>query len=193
MKTFKQLVEYLAESNRQDLYHGTSPDAVHQILRDGHIKPSDNGRVSVSRSNKYSTDWSKISNHHHAVIVLNGNSLRHNHQVRPTDFDHHGGSYDKRRFLDGMEPSLGAGRTESEESVKGHIPLKHVKEIRLHRDYYNQFTNKKMTKSEKEIRKEDPKREHWLYRGLHHEDRMKEVKEFHANLKKHNIKLTLEH
>jgi hypothetical protein len=191
MKTFRQLVEFLAESNRQDLYHGTSADTVHEIIRDGHIKPSENGRVSLSRSHKYSSEWSKISNHHHAVLVINGDSLRHNHQIKPTDFDHGGGRYDKER-VGALEPSSGR-RSESEESVKGSIHIKHIKEIRMHRDHYHALTNKAMTPSEKELHHDDPHRTNPFFKGLHHEDRVKQASDFHAALKKHNIKLTLEH
>lgn len=186
MKTFKQ---FLAENNRQDLHHGTSLENAHKILRDGHIKPSANGRVSTTRNVRYAREWASFDNHP-VTMVIDGNTLRHNHEVKPTDFDHHGGRYDTGRYKESFEPSSGR-RSESEESVKGHIPLKHVKELHMKRKDYEGMTSKKKTKSEEDLHKIDPKRTDPFLAGAHYEDRMKEAKEFHSNLKKHGIKLHL--
>ena len=165
-------------------------EAVHSILRDGHIKPSDNGRVSTTRNPRYAKEWARLGDHHPATFVLNGNTIRHNHHVRPTDFDHGGGVYDKERHDNAFEPSSGH-RSEAEESVKGSIHLKHVKELHIQRKDHHELTSKKKTQSEKEFHKEDPTHTHWMYQGMHFEDRMKQADDFHAVLKKHGIKLHL--
>lgn len=47
MQTFRT---YLSELKSAPLYHGTSLDNILQILVDGKIKASNNGRVSATRS-----------------------------------------------------------------------------------------------------------------------------------------------
>jgi hypothetical protein len=186
----KRFTEFLAENNHQDLYHGTSFDNVESILKDGHLHPSSNGRLSVSRSRRYAKQWSSISNHHSAMFVLNGNTVRHNHHVGPTDFDHHGGVYDKERYQDVMEPSEGR-RSESEEAIKGKVHLRHVKELHISRKAHDELMSPHRTESEKETHDMDPTHTHWMFKGMHHEDRMKRAKEFSNLVKKHGIKIHL--
>ena len=182
----KNFIDFLNEQSRADLYHGTPLDNVHSILKSGKIKPSDSGRTSLSRDKKY------VESGHgeEAYFKIDHDSLRHNHKIIPTDF-HMGGSVHDKHYEDGMrDPSQ--RREEAEESVKGHISLKHVKELVVHKKHYDQFAGPESefekTAAHAIKHKEDG---HQFLHGLTYKDRMKNINKFHKQLKKHNIKLTV--
>lgn len=183
MKTFKQ---YIEEQSRADLYHGTPFENVHSILRSGKIKASDNGRTSLSRDRRY------VESGHgdEAYFKIDHDSLRHNHKITPTDFHMGGSVYDKHFEDDMRDPDQ--RREEAEESVKGHIPLKHVKELVVHRRHYDELAGPE-TEHEKEVARMIKHKEpgHQLFKGMTYKDRMKEANKFHKQLKKHGIKLTV--
>jgi hypothetical protein len=178
----KSFIDFISEQNRADLYHGTPFDNLHSILRSGKIKASDNGHVSLSRDKKY------VESGHgdEAYFNLNHETLKHHHKIIPTDW-HMGGSVKGKHHEDGMQ-DVKSRRSESEESVKGHIPLKHVKELVVQSKHYNELVGPK-TDYEKDIEAEPDMA--WLYKGNTYKDRLQRVKKFHSALKKHGIKLTV--
>lgn len=181
-----KFTDYINEQSRADLYHGTSLDNVHKIMKSGKIHPSDNGRTSLSRNKRYV----ETGHGDEAYFKINHDSLKHNHKITPTDW-HMGGSVRDKHYEDNMRDHS-QRRSEAEESVKGHVPLKHVKELVVHKKHYDELT-KPETDFEKEaahsIKSKD---EHaWLYKGMTYKDRLKKVNKLHSHLKKHNIKLTV--
>lgn len=183
MKTF---IQYIEEQSRGDLYHGTPFDNVHGILRSGKIKPSQNGRTSLSRDRRYV----ETGHGDEAYFKIDHDSLRQNHKITPTDF-HMGGSVHDKHHEDSMR-NPEQRREEAEESVKGHIPLKHVKELVVHKKHYDEFAGPE-TKFEKDAAHAIKHKEegHEFLMGTTYKDRMKHVNKFHNQLKKHNIKLTV--
>ena len=194
MFTFPQFYE----SNLAPLYHGTSLENVHSILKNGHIKPSNNGYTSTTRSKKY------VENGYgqEAYFHLDQEKIRHNHKVVPNDFhsdSKRGGAVPSPYHTPGLSTSdvfdpKTHRRREAEEAVKGHIPLKHVKELVVHKKKWDEFAGPE-TDLEKEAAhhiktKSDTA---WAYKGMTHKDRMRAVNSFHKQLKKHNIKLTVKH
>jgi hypothetical protein len=182
----KRFIDFIDEQSRADLYHGTPFDNVHSILRSGKIKPSDNKRTSLSRDKKY------VETGHgtEAYFKIDHDSLRHNHKITPTDW-HMGGSVRDKHYEDSMrDPRF--RRSEAEESVKGPIHLKHVKELIVHKKHYDELT-KPETDFEKEAAHEIKTKsdDAWFYKGMTYKDRMKDVKKLHAGLEKHGIKLTV--
>lgn len=182
----KKFSDFITEQSRADLYHGTAFENVHGILRSGKIKPSDNGRTSLSRDKKY------VESGHgeEAYFKINHDSLRHNHKITPTDFHMGGSVHDKHHEDDMRDPKQ--RREEAEESVKGHIPLKHVKELVVHKKHYDEFAGPETEYEKEAAHAIDSKHElAWMYKGSTYKDRMKDVNKFHKQLKKHGIKLTV--
>lgn len=180
-------VQYITESNRADLYHGTDVDSAISILKQGKIKHSSNGRTSLSRDRKAVEQG---HGHGEAYFVINHNTLRQTHQIRPTDW-HMGGN---KSFNDkhGDEDSAyqyrdkSMRRSEAEESVRGHIPARHIKELIIHSSRKGHWGGHPETKDEKEIRIEN----HPLYKGLHYKDRMKRHNDLIKHAARHGIKVT---
>jgi len=125
-KTFNQL----QEQSRAPLYHGTSSENAAHIIKSGKIEASENGRTSLTRDKSHAKDGLLYSTH----FKVDHDKLRSTHQVRPTDW-HMGGSVHKdseRHDNDLRDPEL--RRSESEESVRGHVPISHVTHVSIHRN-----------------------------------------------------------
>lgn len=183
-------IQYLSEESHNVLYHGTPFDNVHSILKSGHIEPGEaDGHVSTTRDH----NMVKKSFGSEAYFKFNKDSIRHNHKVIPTDWHHHGGVTDKNSARhDSHLQGEFAKRSDSEEVVKGKLPLKHATELVVHKKHYDELTGPK-TKFEHEIDTElkHDKTNAWLYKGMRHKDRIARSKEFHNLVKKHGLKLTV--
>ena len=130
MKTFKQFC-FILENNRAPLYHGTSHEFAHDILKSGHIK-SQGGRVSTTRDKKYAHDHSSVHGKDSVTFHLDHNKIKQRHQVKPADY--HGGSklpHGGDDDMDWRDPKQ--RRSESEESVKGKISTKHITHMSLNK------------------------------------------------------------
>lgn len=120
----------LQEQARAPLYHGTTSDNAASIIKGGKIEAGENGRTSLTRDKTHVKDGDLYSTH----FKINHDKLRSTHQVRPTDW-HMGGSVkgDSGRHDDHLRDTE-LRRSESEESVKGHIPISHVTHVSIHRN-----------------------------------------------------------
>lgn len=173
--------EFVTESKSAPLYHGTDINTIMKILRSGKIKASSNGRVSTTRSPTESgyTD--------EGYFVLDQLKLSYNRKITPTDW-HMGGSLEDN--ADKMEVDHEMRRSESEESIKGDIPLKYVKELVINSKYKN--LSPTITPQEQEW-EDDIKRNPKLVNLVpqRYEDRIKEIQPFLKLMKKYpHIKLT---
>jgi hypothetical protein len=185
MRTFR---EFLIESKSASLYHGTSLDNVHSILKRGYIQPSENGHVSTTRDRRVAEKTFGSEAH----FVIDQQKVGHRQKITPTDWSHETGAvpHDKSQ----SEPkSFVASRGESEESVHGAISMKHVKELVIHAKHWHELT-KPATAQEKQsdIDAKDPKMG-WLHRGMgagKRQARAKSIKKLAAD---HDIALTIKH
>lgn len=182
-------IDYIHESKSAPLYHGTSLDNVHEILKSGKINKGEHGHTSTSRDRK---ETEQIFGDE-AYFKLDQQKIAHRQKIVPTDW-HAGGSIkgDESRH-DNWARMPEHRRAESEEAVKGDIPLKHATELVVKKKHWDEL-NAPETDYEKK-RKADVKKypeNAWLVKGLLHKDRVAKVKEFHKNLAKHpHIKLTI--
>jgi len=126
MQRFKT---FIAEQSRAPLYHATHTDNVHDTLKAGKIDPSENGHVSVSRSEHYAKGWSKVH------WKIDHDKLKHHSKIQPTDWYMGGSHKNSPARHDDNERDTSLRRHESEESVKGPIPLKHVTHLSLSSDH----------------------------------------------------------
>lgn len=184
----KSFVTFLNESG--PLYHGTSFDNIHKILKKGSIDPSDeHGHTSMSRD-KHMIHKSYGSE---AYFQFDKDKIRHNQKVVPTDW-HMGGSVKDKsaRHDDNMRDSS-FRRSESEELVKGKASLKHATHLVVNKKHWDHF-HRPEDEHEKHAAhemKNDPDGA-WMYQGLTYKDRKKEIDDFHKHLKKHpHIKLVV--
>jgi hypothetical protein len=131
------LKTYIEEQARAALYHGTHHDNVSNMLRKGKIEPSDeSGRTSTTRSKHHVKDY-------HVHLKIDHDKLKHHSKIQPTDF-HAGGSIgksDASRHDDDTRDKE-QRRSESEESVKGSISMKHVTHISVHQSVHEKHFRK---------------------------------------------------
>lgn len=141
MLTFKI---FITEKSRATLYHGTPAENIAPIVKNGKIDPSEHGRTSTTRDKRYAAahdiGWD-------AHFHINHDTLKRHRKIQPTDF-HMGGSIGKsdhdRHDHNMRDPEY--RRSESEETVKGSIPMKHVKQISIHKSV-NRKTKKEIGKA----------------------------------------------
>lgn len=181
MKRFR---EFILEGRDADLYHGTDEiDNVHKILKAGKIKASANKRTSTTRDERYAREFGKGGGY----FKLNQTSISHRQQIKPTDW-HMGGSVKSKEDNDYRDKDM--RRSESEESVKGDISLKHAHTLVVDKDAYESMTGPK-TEHEKGHEEAKKKGEHYFGPGNHntYKNRMRKSKDFHDLVKKHGLKL----
>lgn len=179
------------ETRYAPLYHGTSSiDNVQKILKGGKIKPSANGRTSLTRDKRYAET---THGQGEAYFHVNQETLRHRQHIHPTDWNM-GGSIPDKHHEDDLRDPNGARRSESEESVKGHIDLKHVHKITIHKKRWDEM-HAPESDYEKEaahsIKSKDDMA--WLHKGNTYKDRKKYTNTLKKNLKKHNIAIEVKH
>lgn len=194
MKTFKQFRESLIEGRDADLYHGTSFKHAMKILRSGKIHASYNGHTSLTRDRSFARSFSHRHDtgfdHNPGVhFKVNQRTLSQTRRITPTDW-HLGGSVKDEKHAADRDHS--ERRSESEESVKGDIHLKHVHTLVMHKDDYHAMAGPK-TEHEKAHEKaaKEGRTEMLPGSASSHRTRMKKTKEFHSLLDKHGIKLEL--
>lgn len=180
--------QYISESKSAPLYHGTAFDNVKLILKAGKIEASENGRTSTARD----INTLRRSYASECYFVLDQLKLSHNYKITPTDW-YAGGSVVDTDDEDWTRDDPEMRRSESEESIKGDIPMKYVKELVVNKRKWDTFTR---PKDQHEIDmendlKQDPTLAP-LLQGMLYKDRMKRVAEFKQLLRKYpHIKLTI--
>lgn len=138
-ESFMSFSNYIIEGRDADLFHGTSIDSVHSILKDGHIKASsDNNHVSLSRSEDHAKEHSMGE----AYFKINQRTLSHTHKITPTDW-HMGGSIKGSERHDDWSRDKENRRSESEEAVKGNIPLKHAHTLVINKKEHDRMSPEK--------------------------------------------------
>ena len=178
--------KFLTEAKSAPLYHGTSFDGIVEILKAGKIKPSSNGRTSTARS------LHAIAGSHgrDGYFVIDQLKLSYNRQIKPTDWFMGGSVVD---HADDTLRDADYRRGETEESVKGDIPLRYVTELVINTRFNN--LSSKMDEVEKEMEdevKQNPSLMKTVWtNGTPYQKRMKKIKSFTKLVHKYpHIKLT---
>ena len=186
MKTF---VAFIAESKSATLYHGAPIDVVHKILKSGKIKASRNGEVSTTRDKHL--NWGSEGGNG-GTFHLDQEKIAHKQKITPTDWhSEKAGSVKKDKKQDEDDRDSGMKRSESEESVKGHISLKHAHTLSLHKNVIHDMSHSK-DEHEKHI-EDHPNDPDNMYRpatATSYKDRMKKWDSFKKLVAKRGLKLT---
>ena len=179
MKTF---LAFIAESKSATLYHSTPIENLHKILKSGKIKASHNGRVSTSRDKNYNFGDD-------AQLHLDQEKIARHQKITPTDW-HMGGSVKQDKTQTDIDPDPTMRRDESEESVKGHISLKHAHTLSLHKNVIHNMSHPK-DEHEEHIEKHpnDPDNMYRPATATSYKDRMKKWDSFKKLVAKRGLKL----
>jgi hypothetical protein len=182
MKTF---ITFIKESKSATLYHSTDMESLHKILKSGKIKASRNGEVSTTR------DKDLHYNRGDAQIHLDQEKISHNQKITPTDWhSNKGGSVKKDKSQDEDDRDEGRRREESEESIKGHVSLKHAHTLSVHKDEMKRMSRPK-DEHEEHIEKHPHDPENWMRpaTATSYSERKKKFDAFKKLVAKHKLKL----
>jgi hypothetical protein len=186
MKTF---LAFITESKSATLYHGTEIDNIHKILKSGKIKASRNGEVSTTRDKHL--NWGNLGHRGGGTFHLDQEKIAHRQKITPTDWhSEKGGSVKKDKTQDEDDRATDMKRSESEESVKGHISLKHAHTLSLDKDTMHSMSRPK-TEHEKHIEDHPNDPDNWLRpaTATSYKDRMKKWDSFKKLVAKRGLKL----
>lgn len=187
------------ESKSAPLYHGTSfapltfqdkgfwEGGAGSILLQGYIAPSKNGYVSATRDVSFAQTVHGVD----CYFILDQEKISHRQKIVPTDW-HMGGSVPEDPGQEAGDRHPNYSRSESEEAIKGKVPISNATTLVVQKRYWNNFAGP-MTQSEKEFEEDLPNVPAGLYDGMLYKDRMKDVKKFKALLKKYGIKLVIKY
>jgi hypothetical protein len=181
----KSFLAFFAESKSAPLYHSTSIDAVQKILKSGKIKASHNGQVSTTRDKN-------LNFHPDATFTLDQERIAHNQKITPTEWhSKKGGSVKKDRKQDENDRDSSMARSESEESIEGHVPLKHARTLSIHKDIVHSLTKPK-TEHEQHIEDHPNDPDNWMrpVTPTSYKERIKKWESIKKGAAKHGIKLT---
>jgi len=185
----KSFLQFCAESKSATLYHGTYIDNVHKILKSGKIKASRNGEVSTTRDKHL--NWGDFGGDG-GTFHLDQEKIAHRQKITPTDWhSKKGGSVKKDKTQDEDDRDTHMKRSESEESVKGHISLKHAHTLSLHKNAMHVMSYPK-TEHEEHIEKhpDDPDNKYRPANPDSYKKRMKKWDDFKKLVAKRGLKLT---